>query len=64
MSKDDTSTILRKTKFGQKGFIIEDVLDYVDELQTKIDNLEKENLLKDDKIKQLTLEVERLKNNR
>lgn len=63
MSKD-TSTILRKTKFGQKGFIIEDVLNYVDELQIKIDNLEKENSLKDDKIKQLTLEIERIKNNR
>lgn len=33
--------MLRETKFGQKGFLQEDVLNYVDELQTKIEDLEK-----------------------
>ncbi len=36
------STILRETKIGQKGFIKEDVMTYIDELNSKIVSLEDE----------------------
>lgn len=35
-------TVLRETKIGQKGFIKEDVMQYLDELNSKIINLETE----------------------
>ncbi len=35
--------ILRTTKFGQTGFVIEDVNQFLDELNDKITRLEKEN---------------------
>jgi len=38
----DISNLLRETKIGQKGFLREDVLNYIDELQTKIEDLEKD----------------------
>lgn len=38
----DISNLLRETKIGQKGFVREDVLNYIDELQTKNEDLEKE----------------------
>ena len=34
--------VLRETKMGQKGFVREDVLMYLDELNTKITDLTKE----------------------
>lgn len=36
------STILRETKIGQKGFVKEDVMTYIDELNDKIVSLEEE----------------------
>lgn len=36
------STILRETKIGQKGFVKEDVMTYIDELNSKIVSLEDE----------------------
>lgn len=38
----DEPTVLRETKIGQKGFIKEDVMQYLDELNSKIINLETE----------------------
>lgn len=36
----DQPTVLRETKIGQKGFVKEDVLTYLDELNSKIQSLE------------------------
>ncbi len=38
----DQPTVLRETKIGQKGFVKEDVLTYLDELNSKIQSLEDE----------------------
>ena len=40
---EPTPTVLRETKIGQKGFIKEDVITYLDELNSKIVALEEEN---------------------
>ena len=40
---EPTPTVLRETKIGQKGFIKEDVITYLDELNSKIVALEDEN---------------------
>ncbi len=39
----DQPTVLRETKIGQKGFVKEDVLTYLDELNSKIQSLEDES---------------------
>ena len=39
---EPTPTVLRETKIGQKGFIKEDVITYLDELNSKIVALEDE----------------------
>ena len=49
----DISNLLRETKIGQKGFLKEDVLNYIDELQTKNEDLEKENHTLKEEIKKL-----------
>ena len=38
----DEPTVLRETKIGQKGFMKEDVMAYLDELNSKIVSLEDE----------------------
>ena len=40
---EPTPTVLRETKIGQKGFIKEDVITYLDELNSKIVALEEDN---------------------
>ena len=40
---EPTPTVLRETKIGQKGFVKEDVITYLDELNSKIVALEEEN---------------------
>lgn len=40
---EPSPTVLRETKIGQKGFIKEDVITYLDELNSKICKLEEEN---------------------
>ena len=46
---EPTPTVLRETKIGQKGFIKEDVITYLDELNSKIVALEEENKALKDK---------------
>ena len=40
---EPTSNLLRETKIGQKGFVKDDVMTYLDELNTKLTDLENEN---------------------
>ena len=40
---EPTPTVLRETKMGQRGFVKEDVITYLDELNSKLVTLEEEN---------------------